>query len=214
MALHQHPELLDDCCELLNSEWPMSLTGRRSILEKSRDDFPCSLALVETVEGRRPHVIAHSRVGLVLDKPWAIWIKSVVVHKERRGRGVGKLLMLRTEEFVRRMGYRTSYLTTHDQQGFYGKLGYEKCTPVCFSGCSILNASLVRTGKSIVPKTKSAPSSQRQAISNNASNGPVCRKVLLPPPPPLPVHLINSPSDPLSEPSEESLEKTWMKKDL
>ena len=33
-----------------------------------------------------------------------------------RGKGLGKILMLKTEEYCKERGYGTAYLTTHDQQ--------------------------------------------------------------------------------------------------
>ena len=57
-----------------------------------------------------------------------------------RGKGLGKLLMLKTEEYCQGQGFRTAYLTTHDQQIFYSRCGYKFSESVCaFGGSSSLN---------------------------------------------------------------------------
>lgn len=52
IAIHKAPsEYKDDiknqCCEILNDEWPRSETLRLRSLNSSRDDLPLCLALVE-----------------------------------------------------------------------------------------------------------------------------------------------------------------------
>ncbi|CAG7679145.1 unnamed protein product [Allacma fusca] len=39
-----------------------------------------------------------------------------------------------TEEFVKKKGIKIVHLTTHDQQGFYSKLGYVNSEPVVVYG--------------------------------------------------------------------------------
>ena len=47
-------------------------------------------------EGKR--VLGTSRMTRIPSDPLAAWIESVVVHPELRGKGVGKYLMLKTEQ--------------------------------------------------------------------------------------------------------------------
>merc|ERR1712192_74252 len=56
------------------------------------------------------------------------------------GKGLGKILMLKTEEYCMKRGFKTAYLTTHDQQIFYSRCGYKFSESVCaFGGSSSLN---------------------------------------------------------------------------
>ena len=69
-------------------------------------------------------LIGHGKLCPLPDKPSGCWLESVIVKKTMRGKGIGKLLMLRLEATAVAQGYDTAYLSTHDQQGFYSKLGY------------------------------------------------------------------------------------------
>ena len=42
-----HPSIRDDCCDLLNNEWPRSQTLRLRSLDSSRPELPICLALVQ-----------------------------------------------------------------------------------------------------------------------------------------------------------------------
>ena len=41
-------------------------------------------------------------------------------------------------DIASKFGFTYLYLSTHDQQGFYTKLGYELCEPVCHFGSGTL----------------------------------------------------------------------------
>lgn len=43
VPIHQHPELMSQCCRLINSEWPRSEVARMRSLEASCDNLPTSL---------------------------------------------------------------------------------------------------------------------------------------------------------------------------
>ncbi|XP_013785528.1 N-acetyltransferase 6-like isoform X2 [Limulus polyphemus] len=106
-------------------------------LEKSNHSLPVSLVLVENLDHEDPEVIGHSRICRVLDDNSGCWIESVVIKKNRRNQGFGKLLMLKTEEFARRLGFKTAYLNTIDKQDFYKHLGYIFCDPVSSDGGNV-----------------------------------------------------------------------------
>ncbi len=40
------------------------------------------------------------------------------------------------EKFAGERGFKTIYLSTHDQEGFYNRLGFQLCEPICFYGGS------------------------------------------------------------------------------
>ena len=72
-----------------------------------------------------------SKISGVVSIPDATLIESVVISKDLRGLGLGRILMTQSHAYARRRGYSTVYLSTHDKQKFYAHLGYEYCTPVC-----------------------------------------------------------------------------------
>lgn len=124
VELHKYPSYMNECCELLNSEWKRSITARMHSLEKSGDKLPTSLILVATNNDKK-EVIGHSRLSVFCpDDPHGCLIESVLIKNERRGEGLGKFLMEKTEAHAKRLGYKTAYLSTGDKKGFYEHLGY------------------------------------------------------------------------------------------
>lgn len=57
-----------------------------------------------------------NRISKVPADPAAVFIETVVIHPETRGKGVGRRLMLLVEKYCLDMGLDVAYLTTHDQQ--------------------------------------------------------------------------------------------------
>ncbi|XP_064603557.1 N-alpha-acetyltransferase 80-like isoform X2 [Liolophura sinensis] len=84
-------------------------------------------------------VIGHSRLSQMRGREGACLVESVVVRKTVRGQGHGRSIMEKTEEYAKRKGFQTMYLTTHDKQGFYQRLGYEFCEPVVSFGGDFAN---------------------------------------------------------------------------
>lgn len=159
---------VEQCAKLLNSEWPRSLGQRCATLQgltASSQEFklPISLILVHRPEPSGPHkVVGHSSLSPIAtfsnanDKQNLVFLQSLVVEESLRGRGLGRLLMQYSEEYV--LNYfrflqksppaSTSedtlaislantrfdhlYLTTHDKQAFYESIGYERTDPVSF----------------------------------------------------------------------------------
>lgn len=206
LPLHSHPEYLEDCCSLLSDEWPRSVAARSHMLEASSDSFPTSLLLIEKSleNGRTGKVIGHSCIGLVLEKPDSFWIKSVVISRDRRGQGLGKLLMLQTEQYAASKGLKCSYLTTHDKEGFYQNLGYDFCDPVCFSNLSLQKVALFQRMWGQPPSSVSL-----NAIAQETNPSIKLKKLRQPPPPPPP-----PPSSPLIIKDDENEKKKWMKKQI
>ena len=124
-------EVLTQSVRILNFEWPRSETIRMRGLNSSSDKLPTHLVLVQHFGGK-VSVIGHSRISKIPANETQVFIESVVVHphlrfyKQRvnsllssfifRGKGLGKVLMLKTEEYCMKKGFKTAYLTTHDQQ--------------------------------------------------------------------------------------------------
>ncbi|XP_014664774.1 PREDICTED: N-acetyltransferase 6-like [Priapulus caudatus] len=131
LPLHRNVELKEKCADLLNSEWPRSKTARIRSLSKASvaGKLPCSLVLVENDQA-----IGHSRICTTQGKETACYIESVVISKERRGEGLGRLLMEHTEQYAATLGFTEAYLSTQDKQDFYGHIGYEYTSPIVSLG--------------------------------------------------------------------------------
>ena len=108
----------DQCVKILNDEWPRSEHLRYRTLNASKDYFPMCLALVKKPENV---VLGHVKLSEIPSKVNAVWVESVVLHPDLRGLGIGKHLMLKTENFCRDLGYKIAYLCTIDRQVFYSR---------------------------------------------------------------------------------------------
>uniref|UniRef100_T1JB23 N-acetyltransferase domain-containing protein n=1 Tax=Strigamia maritima TaxID=126957 RepID=T1JB23_STRMM len=106
-------------------------------LEKSCDKLPCSLVLIDHTGPGLDEIIGHSRITPIHGHKQACLLESVLVEKEKRGKGFGKLIMKETEEFAKKLGINTVYLSTKDKQEFYKRIGYEFCEPLCVYGNNI-----------------------------------------------------------------------------
>ena len=142
VALHDAPygekaHLQHQCIQILNFEWPRSHALRIRSIESSRHDFPICMALIQDMAGSGLCVLGHVRMTKVPSIPGGVWIESVVIHPDLRGKGFGKYLMLKSEYFAKSKGFNTAYLCTIDKQAFYSRIGYTFCDPVCSYGGNI-----------------------------------------------------------------------------
>ena len=124
----------DECVAILNEEWPRSETLRYRSLDSSKESLPMCIALVKTPENA---VLGHVKLSQIPSHGSAVWIESVVIHPDLRGKGIGKYLMLKTEEFCKSKGFNTAYLCTIDKQVFYARCGYQFCKPVTASSGTV-----------------------------------------------------------------------------
>uniref|UniRef100_A0A8C9FIZ3 N(alpha)-acetyltransferase 80, NatH catalytic subunit n=1 Tax=Pavo cristatus TaxID=9049 RepID=A0A8C9FIZ3_PAVCR len=134
VPLHQHPELLEACAELLAEEWGKSRALRLHALQRSSDAFPTCLALLRAPAPAKPPcpccLVGHVRLSRVAGQPSGLFVESVVVARALRGRGYGRQLMEATERYARTRGFRCLHLSTHDKQQFYAHLGFVPSEPV------------------------------------------------------------------------------------
>ncbi|KJH48675.1 acetyltransferase, GNAT family [Dictyocaulus viviparus] len=126
--LFERQDLNGECINLLNQEWPRSYASREHSQKKScRASPPMSFLFIENNSDR---LIGHARICLIPNRPKACWIESVVVEKNSRGIGLGKLLMTLLEKAVKKFGFGEAYLCTEDQVIFYERCGYIRCAPI------------------------------------------------------------------------------------
>ncbi|XP_057263815.1 N-alpha-acetyltransferase 80 [Pezoporus wallicus] len=132
VPLHQRPELLEACAELLREEWGKSRASRLHMLQRSSDSFPaCLLLLRSQGTAEAPcQLVGHVRLSRVAARPRSLFVESVVVARALRGQGYGRRLMEATEQWARARGFGCLHLTTHDKQHFYAHLGFVLGEPV------------------------------------------------------------------------------------
>lgn len=214
-VLHKNKQYLEECVAVLNEEWPRSKTARIHSLEKSCDNFPVNLVLVDD----KDVTIGHSRLSLVVGREKSCFIESVVVKKALRGKGLGKFLMQETEEFAKRAGFTTAYLTTHDKQDFYQHIGYQFCKPIV--SCGALSPSLPQTFLDRLAATSLEQDQTDTAFTEKPQGGK--KDPIKPPAPSIPPPPAAPPAPkPVSERSNlnqeiskwDPSEISWMKKDL
>ncbi|XP_078589648.1 uncharacterized protein LOC144869974 [Branchiostoma floridae x Branchiostoma japonicum] len=146
VLLHDRRDLTQSCVELLNSEWPRSQALRERNLEKSSNDLPCSIVMLERTRSGKEKVVGYCKISRVLGMADSVVVESVVVSIENRGRGLGRRLMENMEEIAYRFGFKRVYLSTHDKQGFYEHLGYNYSKSVsAVKPCSVkINERLLK----------------------------------------------------------------------
>lgn len=187
LVLHENKQYLDECADILNEEWKRSKSARLHSLEKSCDNFPTCLILLGNINGVN-NVVAHCRLSKVLGKPDSVFVESVVVRKDLRGKGYGKKIMLQTEQFAKRKGITTLCLCTHDKQNFYKHLGYTFCEPVV--SCGVNTDNLPEGFQQIFLQDNTTGTSKnsrcKEPVSLSTNQGPSVVPAPSAPPPPLP----------------------------
>ena len=114
--------------------------------------------------------MGHVRLARIPSKPSAVWIESVVIHPDLRGKGFGKYLMLITEKFAKDQGFVEAYLCTIDRQIFYSRCGYTFCDPVCAYSGNIKLPSGLTASKPTINNDEVIESKNRIKISEKNSN--------------------------------------------
>lgn len=142
IPIHHCLEYCDAAVALLEEQWPHEKVIRanrlRSMTELSCDSLPCHFVLLRAdpaAKGERT-VIGHSLLQQAdgrSDGKSAI-MYSVVIRRDLRGKGYGRVIMKETETYALMQGYSHMYLSTEDQQGFYHRLGYQECEPITSLG--------------------------------------------------------------------------------
>ncbi|XP_076637603.1 N-alpha-acetyltransferase 80 isoform X1 [Colletes latitarsis] len=131
VPIHLRQDLIQNCCTLLNSEWPRSESARLKSLNESCDDFPTCLILIDTKDS----VLGHCKILLFPRVRHSCFIQSVIIDYRYRSQGLGSRLLQGVEEYVAKKGIKNVCLITEGQEVFYLKNGYKQCDP--FKACGI-----------------------------------------------------------------------------
>ncbi|KAM6325257.1 LOW QUALITY PROTEIN: N-alpha-acetyltransferase 80 [Podargus strigoides] len=233
VPLHQRPELLEACAELLGEEWGKSRASRLHTLQRSSDAFPTCLLLLRSrgpsdTPAAAPtawegpcQLVGHVRLSRVAGRPRDLFVESVVVARALRGQGYGRRLMEATERWAQARGFGCLHLTTHDKQHFYAHLGFVLGKPV--QSVAFLSPAIpaeVLRLFSATPATATAIATKPRVPSTPPP--PLLPPAAPPPPPPPPVVWVrrvpakSSGQSLLETPYRDAkgLPIFWMKKDI
>jgi GNAT superfamily N-acetyltransferase len=115
-------------------------------------------------EGSQPVGIA-SLVANDLEElsEWIPWLASVFVLPERRGRGIGSLLVERVAAEATSLGYPRLYLFTPDKMSFYQRLGWHTSHQRAHreSNVTVMTRDLIVNPPALLSTSIVAPSSAR-----------------------------------------------------
>lgn len=64
-------------------------------------------------------------INLEKHKEFLTWISNLIILKEYRGKGYGKLLIKEANKILKELGYKKVYLWTDQTPGFYKKIGFK-----------------------------------------------------------------------------------------
>ncbi|XP_026009267.1 N-acetyltransferase 6 [Astatotilapia calliptera] len=204
VPIHQRPDLLVPCADLVNCEWQRSQAARVHSLQKSCSEFPVNLVLLQG-RGETERLLGHARLSRVVGHSGSLFVESVVVSEAERGKGYGRTLMEKTERYARSRGFKRLCLTTHDKQHFYAHLGYVLSTPVQNAGAMtafIPMETLLRFSRmpseetSVQTQTKMHAQGDRDSGGGCAVRSPPSFSLPPPPPPPPPPTIPRPPPPP------------------
>jgi len=125
VPIHERSDLFDECCRIINAEWPASKTRRLKTFAESCEVFPTCLVLLN-----RNKVVGHCKLSLIPSEYESCFLSSVVIDHPWRSQGMGSMLLKGAEEYASKKGIQKVYLSTNGQEGFYLKNGYRVCPPV------------------------------------------------------------------------------------
>ncbi|VDO27418.1 unnamed protein product [Haemonchus placei] len=211
IPLYNRQDLNEKCIKLLNQEWPRSDGAREHSQAKScRLTPPMSFLLIENSTDQ---LIGHARICLLPNRPTACWIESVIVEKECRGLGIGKLLMAYVEDAAKGFGFDEAFLSTDDQVIFYERCGYEKCDPILHSttATSVFPVPKLASCDTEASLLSKSPSSQPATTTQAAQAPPISLAAPpnpVPPPPPGPPKKV--PAAPISTEDHQYMRKKFM----
>ncbi|XP_017578703.2 N-alpha-acetyltransferase 80 [Pygocentrus nattereri] len=177
VPLHERWDLLEACAELLNTQWQRSMGARLHSLRQSSNNYPVNLLLLE---GEK--LIGQARVSRVLGSR-SLFVESVVVQPQLRGKGYGRALMEGVERYARGRGCTRLCLTTHDKQHFYSHMGFVPSQPVQNVGtlASLMPVELLHKFCRM-PENEGAGQQEKKGGDDAGTTLKVCP----PPPPPAP----------------------------
>ena len=155
VALHHATKYAEEAAALIGKQWNHKdrevERNIRSMVQESKDNLPCHLALllkvpttpsteeVEEEVGHKEHgyeVVGHLKLVRAASRGdgTACIMYSLVVDEDLRGLGLGRLLTEEGEKYARELNISYMYLFTDDKVPFYEHIGYKQCEPISSLG--------------------------------------------------------------------------------
>ncbi len=109
------------------AEWPKIYTGIAQVISRleertNRSSLPLGLVAVENGEVVGAVALKdHEIEALTQHTPW---LASLIVKKENRGQGIGKILIEGLLDKARQLGFLKIFLYTDTMAGYYAALGW------------------------------------------------------------------------------------------
>lgn len=132
-ALRSHRYLISEVARLLHEEWgnlpawsDRQLIERRLLNSSGEAQFPYALVAI-TDDGQFAGTASIKLRELAGHPDKEHWLGEVFVRKDMRGRELGTLLVGECSRYAFGAGVEALYLYTPDQQGLYGRLGWQHC---------------------------------------------------------------------------------------
>lgn len=174
-------EHLEETAVLLNNEWPRSMMMRMRNLKSSMEslgtvDLPKSFVLLQK---STKNIIGHLKLNFIqisgerseeLAQIFdSVYLQSLVIQKELRGKGLGKLMMSLAEDFLAKNfhNFKILYLNTKDQQRFYESIGYVRTERFLFH---VIESKKSACSKMISNLLGSLNTGSRLATANDSAN--------------------------------------------
>ena len=184
--------IIKDTALILNQEWPnIKLQSRIEWLSRSSiNNLPASWVLLNTNNKAIAHVRLSTKykeeqsisnnnnndnnVKKNLRENISVIATSVVVAKQLRGLGVGKILLKKMHECCFDLGFGRVVLWTTDAVGFYLKSGYKKIQPL---KKNIPNVIAKHFSDTSLDNLRNVLMKKRKSINNNNNNNKTNQKI-------------------------------------
>jgi len=137
-SIHNKQEYNDRLIELLNSQWPRSSFSRQISIDRSNENLPYYLMMIDSQSNE---LVGCASISIINSISNAILIENVLIKSIYRGKGYGRIIMNEIENISKQKGFEIGYLSTNDQKDFYKRLGYIDCEPISTSSFLSTNNS-------------------------------------------------------------------------
>ena len=123
---------------ILQDEWPRAEELRKRAISRSCNGLPTSFSLVRKSEPHDAH--GYCQISPVPGLEDCCFLESVVIQRDLRGTGLGRILVKFVEDYVGANEFacksRIVLTAKPDQAGFYKRLNYTSCEPIAYTSGS------------------------------------------------------------------------------
>lgn len=128
--LCNHTEYINIVSTWIYDEFVVKAKGRLSFKEvveylsnTNKKDYP--MIFIAIVDNECVGTVSIFENDLKTQKELTPWLASLYVSPDKRGQGVGELLINHVQDVVKGLGFETLYLRTEHTYEYYTRLGWE-----------------------------------------------------------------------------------------